>query len=373
MIIEYLNESTDILASKVYNEEITLEEAFDAYNDLADKALDEWTDELIEAVECGAITEAEADLILEMSGIFENDVVLEADYDLSKLSPQERATVQAKLKALPDNQRKKVEKELAKKFPSQEYKDKVDRRKKVLAGVGAAAAVGTAAALGARHAIDKDAENRSINEANPAYAKFFKQRDRELAKLNNDPKYKDIINANSNDKALAAGAQVRLGVTEPAKVGGIIDEYNDKLAAIDRRFNNNIGKTLNEERQKEGYKKQIRQQRKDLIKLDKSTKAQKERNKEYAGMNAEWRGKNNPFALLMKAKSAGASIGNAPTKIGNTINKFFGKTDKVKDLKYNETGATKRGIAKKAAQEEQEFNANTDKNAAKRKKDIYKN
>ena len=218
MIIEYFNESTDILASKVVNEEITLEEAMVAYNDLADKAINEYTNEVLDAVEEGVITPIEACFIFELCGIDEPVMFYtEADYDLSGLSAAEKKQIQDKLDSMPAAQRKKAEKALVQKFPSAEYKAKVEKRKKIAAGVGVAAGVGLAgaAAYGAHRVKKAEEFDKQYNSDYDKAKDHYRIRSKALAstvvgkaqKNDNEGKaarrdLSDMSNENRDDKIM---------------------------------------------------------------------------------------------------------------------------------------------------------------------------
>lgn len=367
MNAEYLNEAADILDSKIESGEVSLESATAAYESILDTAVNEFVDEVLESVDEGALSSIEANLLFEMTGLLDEEdiAVVEASFDLSGLSADERKAVEDKLKKLSPAQRKAAEKALAQKFPNadaeKEAAEKKAKRNKILKAAGAiagAAAVGTAATIAGKKIKEGKDEKATITPNNPAYSKIFAARDEAIKKLNNSDKFKDYVNRNA-DGALGAGAKLRLSKMAPSEKAMLGDEYKAELKAIEDNFKSKLGNAIGKERQTEGYKARVKEQAKNIRNIDKAKKAQMKKNAKYAQMDAEWYASNNPFGLARKAKSAGASVLNAPTKAGNTVKNFFGKTDEVKDLKHKETGVTSKGVAKNAAASLAEMNKKT--------------
>jgi hypothetical protein len=204
MIIEYIEEATNILSDKVDSGEITLEAACDAYEDIMDKALDEMNESIIESVNEGIISVEEAIIIAEMCGVIDSgDVYIEAEalYDLSGLSKADRKAVEDKLNSYTPAQRKKAEKALAEKYPNKEAIEakkakKKDFMKKAGIAAGVAAGIGLSA-YGGKKLIDKnnakkeynfkrEVEKRSISKSNPAYEAILNKFDSDLINLQRD-------------------------------------------------------------------------------------------------------------------------------------------------------------------------------------------
>lgn len=203
MIIEYLNESADILGAKVSREELTLEEAQEAYNDIRNRALDEMNESIIESVNEGVISVNEAILIAEMCGVIDpGDIYIEEFlYDLSGLTSSQKKEITDKLNSMSPSQRKAAEKALAEKYPDKDAieakkQKRKDMLKKAAIAGGVAAGVGLTA-YGAKKAVDnnrakkefnfrREVEGRSISKANPDYEPILNKFDSDMANLNRD-------------------------------------------------------------------------------------------------------------------------------------------------------------------------------------------
>ena len=346
MIIEYLDESVNILAEKVDNEEITLESAIDAYNDIADKAINEYANEVLDAVDDGVLTATEACLILELCGIVDAElVVTEADYDLSGLSNREKKQIQDKLASMPEKQRKKAEAVLAKQFPSEEYKAKIEKRKKIAAGVGLAA--GTALAAGAAYGAHKINQAEKVaRSTDKAYKAADEKRDARLADLNSTNLYGQALSGNKK-------AQKQLDAMRPKDQRKVANDYASKATEIHA---DNAAETK-EIRDKKiarqgkiGYIKNILKTDKAIRKLDKDTRNRILQNKADEEDERQW-------ANSRKGKTLGIKIGNL----------FRKKEDKLYD-----PGITKKGIDKKLNEDYGQQNKEIIDKAEKEKENMYK-
>lgn len=348
MIIEYLNESTDILASKVENEEITMEAAIEAYNDIADKAINEYVSEILDAVDEDIITATEASLILEMAGITQADIYTEADYDLSGLSKKDRKAVEDKLASMAPDARKKAEKALAKQYPSEEYKAKVAKRKKILAGVGTAAAVGTAAGLAYGAHKFKQAENIALN-TDKAYDK---------TKADYAKKIEDLDNSTLVGAARKLGkegdkAREKLDAMRPSDRKNLEADYAKKAAEAGADYAKGVAEIKAKKKERQGtlgYIKNTLKQAREVKKIDKDLAKRLAANKADENEEREW-------AKARKKKTLGIKFKNL----------FRKDEDKLYD-----PGLTDKGIEKKLSDNYAPGNETEVNNAEKAKKDVYK-
>lgn len=289
MIIEYLNETEEILASKIVNDEITLEAASSAYNEIADNAITEYAEEVLTAVEEGVISVEEACLIFEMCGMYDDECIVEADYDLSGLSASERKQVEDKLNSMSASSRKKAEAALAKQYPSDEYKAKMEKRKKILKGVGIAAGVGAAAgaaALGARAYTDKKAEEMDLAHSK-AYKGIKDAHAAALKKIDEDPD-NHLINLAKKGGEEGAKAQKALKEIKPSKREEMYAKYAKANAEADAEFSKAMSDKLSERASKEGYKEALRKKYKEAKKAAKEQKAAEKENARKEGNDKAW-------------------------------------------------------------------------------------
>lgn len=285
MIIEYLNESADILDEKVSREELTLEQAQEAYDDIAEKAISEYTSEVLDAVEEGVLSPIEACFIFELCGIDEPVMLYtEADYDLSSLSAAQKREIQTKLASLSDAQRKKVEKELTKKFPSAEYKAKIEKRKKIAAGVGAAAGLSLAAGgayLG--HRLKKAEEfDKKYNDEYKGVKDAHKQTLKELGD--------SLVGRASRNDAEGSKARKELNDLSTEDRENLIIDYNNKHAANEAKLKQGMKDIRDNQIKDEGRIKRmgrLLRNYNDARKEDKANAERKANNAYYAQQDLE--------------------------------------------------------------------------------------
>lgn len=348
MIIEYLNESTDILASKVESDEITIEAAIEAYNDITDKAINEYVSEILDAVDEDIITATEASLILEMAGISEADIYTEADYDLSSLSKKDRKAVEDKLASMAPDARKKAEKALAKQYPSEEYKAKVERRKKILAGAGAAA--GAAAGIGLAYGAHKfkQAENIAL-ATDRAYDKSKKEYAKKMEDLDNST----LIGAARKLGKEGDKAREKLDAMRPKDKRDLEADYAKKAAEHGADYAKDIAEIKAKKKERQGslgYIKNTLKQAREVKKIDKDLAKRLAANKVDENEEREW-------AKARKKKTLGIKVKNLFRKDG----------DKLYD-----PGLTDKGIEKKLNDNYAPGNEADVNKAEKDKKDVYK-
>ena len=126
------------------------------------------------------------------------------------------------------------------------------------------------------------------------------------------------------------------------------DQYDDEVNKINNKFSGDLYRTLQKEKEQEGYKKRFKEEAKALKQEEKYRKARNKKLAAYNKLDEEYLKGHKLGAIGRRLKSAGSSILNAPTKISNAGNEFLGNTDKVKELKHKETGFFKKGIEKRS-------------------------
>ena len=332
MIIEYLNETEEILASKIVNDEITLEAASSAYNEIADNAITEYAEEVLTAVEEGVISVEEACLIFEMCGMYDDECIVEADYDLSGLSASERKQVEDKLNSMSASSRKKAEAALAKQYPSDEYKAKMEKRKKILKGVGIAAGVGAAAgaaALGARAYTDKKAQDMDIAKSKD-YQPIKDTHAADLKAIDEDrenPAF-HLINLVKKGGKEGAKAQKELEKIPQSQREEIYAKYAKRNAEADAKFSKAMSDKLSEKASKEGYKEALRKKYKDYKKATKELKDAEKENARKENMDKAW-------ALSRGIKNLGNGFGITKKSIEKRSAKRLNDANKLSKAEYD--------------------------------------
>lgn len=291
MIIEYFNESADIILSKVDNNEITLEQAEKAYDDIANKAYNEYAVEVLNAVEEGVLSPIEANIIFEMCDLMDDaEYAYEADYDLSDLSPEQRKQIEDKLNSLNDKQRKIAERELTKKYPTKAYTDKVEKRKKILKGAAVAAGIGAGAAIAGTHLYNKKAEASDIKN-NTVYADSRAQHEANVKDIEGSSDaiklYTTMLKGGKEgEKAKKQWMNLLPSVRATAK-----NEYENKMDAEKNRFGADIAKIRQGRIDAEGKREYNRKNRaafRQQRKIDKGTKKLMKTNASLARADAEF-------------------------------------------------------------------------------------